>query len=76
MSALFRARLSSFLAGVGVTSLACMMNLKQDIDHSYELVMDAVREENKKLSDRVSLLESLSSRAATDTSGSGSLVDM
>ena len=61
MSALARARVSSFLAGVGVTSLACMMSLKQDIEHSYGLVMDAMREENKKLSDRVSLLEAASS---------------
>ena len=76
MSALFRARLSSFLAGVGVTSLAYMVSLKQDIEHSYGLVMDAMREENRKLSDRVTLLESPSSTAAVETKGSGSLVDL
>ncbi len=69
MSALFRARLSSFLAGVGVASMACMVSLKQDIEHSYDLVMDAMREENKNLSDRVSLLESVSLAAAAETKG-------
>jgi hypothetical protein len=43
MSALFRARASSFLAGMGVSTLACMVSLKQDIENSYSLVMDAVR---------------------------------
>ncbi len=72
MSALFRVRVSSFLAGVGVTSLAYMVTLKQDIEHSYGLVMDAMREENTKLSERVLLLESLSSTAGAETKGSGS----
>ncbi|MEO2190881.1 MAG: hypothetical protein ABGY24_00405 [bacterium] len=74
MSALFRVRVSSFLAGVGVTSLAYMVTLKQDIEHSYGLVMDAMREENTKLSERVLLLESLSSTAGAETKGSGSNV--
>ncbi len=74
MSALFRVRVSSFLAGVGVTSLAYMVTLKQDIEHSYGLVMDAMREENTKLSERVLLLESLSSPAGAETKGSGSNV--
>ena len=74
MSALFRVRVSSFLAGVGVTSLAYMVTLKQDIEHSYGLVMDAMREENTKLSERVLLLESLSSTAGAETEGSGSNV--
>lgn len=74
MSALFRVRVSSFLAGVGVTSLAYMVTLKQDIEHSYGLVMDAMREENTKLSERVLLLESLSSTASAETKGSGSNV--
>lgn len=67
MSALFRARLSSFLAGVGVTSLTCMASLKQDIEHSYGLVVDAMKVENKKLSDRVAALEA----ARAGASGSG-----
>jgi len=74
MSALFRVRVSSFLAGVGVTSLAYMVTLKQDIEHSYGLVMDAMREENTKLSERVLLLESLSSTGGAETKGSGSNV--
>ncbi len=74
MSALFRVRVSSFLAGVGVTSLAYMVTLKQDIEHSYGLVMDAMREENTKLSERVLLLESLSSTAGAETKGGGSNV--
>ena len=74
MSALFRVRVSSFLSGVGVTSLAYMVTLKQDIEHSYGLVMDAMREENTKLSERVLLLESLSSTAGAETKGSGSNV--
>lgn len=43
MSVLWRARVSSFLAGVGVATLACMYQLKSDIDESYSLVLDAVR---------------------------------
>lgn len=43
MSVLFRARLSSFLAGVGVATGACMYQLKHDIDQSYSIVLDAVR---------------------------------
>lgn len=43
MSVLFRARVSSFLAGLGVATMACMYQLKHDIDQSYTLVLDAVR---------------------------------
>lgn len=43
MSVLFRARLSSFLAGLGVATGACMYQLKHDIDQSYSIVLDAVR---------------------------------
>lgn len=41
---LWRARVSSFLAGVGVATLACMYQLKGDIDESFSLVLDAVRQ--------------------------------
>jgi hypothetical protein len=64
MGALFRARVSSFLAGVGVTTVAGMVRLKQDIEHSYGMVMDAMKEENAKLSDRVSALEASVGMAA------------
>lgn len=43
MSVLFRARVSSFLAGLGVATVACMYQLKHDIDQSYAIVLDAVR---------------------------------
>lgn len=43
MSVLFRARLSSFLSGVGLASAVCMFQLKRDIDESYSLVLEAVR---------------------------------
>jgi cell division protein FtsB len=65
MSAMLRTRLSSFLAGVGVTSLACMASLKQDVEHSYGLVLDAMKSENKKLSDRVAALEASVSASAS-----------
>lgn len=69
MSALLRTRLSSFLAGVGVTSLACMASLKQDVEHTYGLVLDAMKSENKKLSDRVAALEASASAAAGTSTG-------
>ena len=69
MSAVLRTRLSSFLAGVGVTSLACMASLKQDVEHSYGLVLDAMKSENKKLSDRVAALEASASAAAGTSTG-------
>jgi hypothetical protein len=69
MSAMLRTRLSSFLAGVGVTSLACMASLKQDVEHSYGLVLDAMKSENKKLSDRVAALEASASASAAPAAG-------
>lgn len=57
MSVLFRARVSSFLAGLGVATVACMYQLKHDIDQSYAIVLDAMKEETKSLKSRVSVLE-------------------
>lgn len=71
MSAVLRTRLSSFLAGVGVTSLACMASLKQDVEHSYGLVLDAMKSENKKLSDRVAALEASASALASAAPAAG-----
>ncbi|KAI8109574.1 hypothetical protein M9434_000856 [Picochlorum sp. BPE23] len=57
MSVLWRARVSSFLAGVGVATLACMYQLKSDIDESYSLVLDAMKVETQGLEKRVQALE-------------------
>jgi len=42
MSVLLRARISSFLAGIGLTTAVCMYQLKNDIDHSQKIVLKAV----------------------------------
>ena len=68
---MLRTRLSSFLASVGVTSLACMASLKQDVEHSYGLVLDAMKSENKKLSDRVAALEASASAAPAAGTSTG-----
>eukprot|EP00890_Picochlorum_soloecismus_P005337 jgi/Picsp_1/5804/NSC_03163-R1_---NA--- len=57
MSVLVRARISSFLAGVGVTTAVCMFQLKNDIDHSQKIVLKAVKAESEQIENRMKLLE-------------------
>lgn len=43
MSVLLRARISSFLTGVGLTTLACMYQLRNDISESHSQILRLVR---------------------------------